>query len=127
MNDAYDYVCELVAGGKTDYTALSTGEKEELTSLIYKNGSNGEREEWLMESEFAHHIYEGISMLLTGTNHKEASYDLADVLKDTVSHSCAPQADALFEEVIANMEFEAELRHQDEAYDSYREQVVHAS
>lgn len=50
MSEASEYIADLVEFGNRDYTDLSIGELEEIALLIYKEASNEDRKDMILDS-----------------------------------------------------------------------------
>lgn len=113
--ESYDYIFSLVNDGKLNFEDLDKVDKNELTSLLYREATTMERHEWLVESERLDNVYESISAALIRDD-EDSSLDLMDTLRDILSESCSYKANKIFQFVIDGMDENNELCRQDSDY-----------
>lgn len=118
--EAYACISDLIGNGKLTYDDLDLEELNEVTALLYKEGSDMERHEWICDGTFSHNIDEGIGAILLTASRGDTKLkhlkNLLSVIQRTLIHSTAYKARETFNLVVNDLHENDELCRQDSEY-----------
>lgn len=125
--EAYACIFDLIDNGKLTYDDLDLEELNEVTALLYKEGSDMERHEWVCDGDFSTNIYEEVGAVLLkasrGDTKPKHLEHLLSVIQKTLIQSTAYKARETFNIVVNDLRENDELCRQDSEYLGFEEPI----
>lgn len=120
MSETSEYIADLVEFGKHDYDDLNSVELGEIALLIYKEASNEERKDMILDSWGADDFFSLLFPFLNNVDQQKTDNFKVHAKVCLIEMSVQRTKELIMYEV-DNLEENNRLRQQDSDYDQHRE------